>query len=556
MNRWRNETRLVGSLRDSEYTAQLRKKEFARMMRLTEFMDEQPSQSLSQLLAKANLSADGASIHDVAITTLVDDSRHVIPGSCFVAVRGCEVDGHRFIESAIRGGAVAIVSEDDLSASANVTTIRVKDSRAALARLATSFYQLDDVRKSFPLVGMTGTNGKTTVAWLLRSILQAARRKPATFGTIEYDLITQRIKAPLTTPGAIELCRLLALSRLRGADVAVMEVSSHALAQRRTEGLPFQVAGYTNLSGDHLDFHTDMPSYAAAKKRLFDHLSSDAIAVINADDPYATTMVQDSAARVVRVSLSDTDADVRVTINRMTSSGSRFILRGQTFEADINLALLGEHNVFNAMLAGAIAEALGVEAAAIAAGLSRISMVPGRLQRIEPEGYPYSVLVDYAHTDDALRHVLRAVKPLTKNRLICVFGCGGDRDRSKRPRMAAAAAEMADHVVVTSDNPRLEDPMAIIHDILTGFDSAQRRSVSVQQDRRLAIESAIEMASHGDTVLIAGKGHEDYQLVGDQVLACDDAAIARSCLQLKNNSASPITASASSIITSVTEDVA
>ncbi|MBN4059010.1 UDP-N-acetylmuramoyl-L-alanyl-D-glutamate--2,6-diaminopimelate ligase, partial [bacterium AH-315-J04] len=436
----------------------------------------------------------------------------------------------RFIESAIRNGAVAIISEDELSCPENVVTIRVKDSRAVLAKLAMAFYSLDDARDKFPLVGITGTNGKTTVAWLLRSIFKAAHRRPATLGTIEYDLVDECVNAPLTTPSALELCRLLNLSHSRGADVAVLEVSSHALEQRRTDGLSFQVAGFTNLSGDHLDFHTDMASYAAAKKRLFDQLPAHAIAVINADDSYSAMMVQDCPARVVRVSLSDKNADVRATINDMTSSGSRFVLHGCSFEADINLALLGEHNVFNAMFAGAIAEALGVDGAAIAEGLSRISMVPGRLQRIEPDGYEFSVLVDYAHTDDALRHVLRAVRPLTKNRLICVFGCGGDRDRSKRPRMAAAAAEFASHVIVTNDNPRHEDPMAIIEDVLTGFDDDQRQSVSVQQDRRLAIELAIELAKPGDTVLIAGKGHEDYQLVGDKVLAFDDATVAHACL--------------------------
>ncbi len=515
-------------------------------------MDEQPSLSLSQLLAKANIGVDASSMPDVTITSLTDDSRQVTPGSCFVAVRGCDVDGHQYVEPAVRGGAVAIVAEDDLSWREIVTTIRVKDSRIALANLARSFYRLDDAGGTFPLVGITGTNGKTTVAWLLRSILHAAHRRPATFGTIEYDLVDQRIKAPLTTPGALELCRLLALSRSRGADFGVMEVSSHALAQRRTDGLSFQVAAFTNLSGDHLDFHADMPSYAAAKKRLFDSLPADAVAVVNADDPYAALMVQDSAARVVRVGLVTKDAkhaDVHATIDRMTSSGSRFRLQGQTFEADVNLALLGEHNVFNATLAGAMAEALGINGQAIVDGLSHIPMVPGRLQRVEPDGYPFSVLVDYAHTDDALRHVLRAVQPLTQNRLICVFGCGGDRDRSKRPRMAIAAAELADHVIVTSDNPRHEDPIAIIDDVLTGFTHAQRQFVSVEQDRRQAIELAIEMASRGDTVLIAGKGHEDYQLMGDQVIDFDDATVAQEYLQLMKTSATSITAP-------VTEDVA
>ncbi len=499
-------------------------------MRLTKLTDEQTPQPLAQLLVEAGIAVDASSIPDVAVTSLVDDSRLVTPGSCFVAVRGCDEDGHRFIDVAVRSGAVAVVVEDERYNAGDVTTICVQDSRLALANLAAAFYQLKHTDQSFPLVGITGTNGKTTVAWMLRAILLAAHRRPVTFGTIGYDLIGEHIKATLTTPGALALCDLLSQSRTKGADVAVMEVSSHALQQRRTDGLSFQIGAFTNLSGDHLDFHGDMSQYANAKKRLFDQLSAGATAVINADDPYAAMMVKDCAADVVRIGLHAKDADVRATIDRMTSSGSRFMLHGRNFEVVVDVSLLGEHNVYNAMLAGAMAESLGVEGALIAHGLSGIPMIPGRLQRIEPDGHPFSVLVDYAHTDDALRHVLRAVKPLTKNRLICVFGCGGDRDRSKRPRMAAVAAESADHVIVTSDNPRHEAPLDIICDVLTGFDDVARQRVSVEPDRRLAIESAITMAEEGDTVLIAGKGHEDYQLVGDQVLTFDDAAVARACL--------------------------
>lgn len=468
---------------------------------------------------------------DVRITSLAADSGSVERGSCFVAVRGVDVDGHDFVGPAASAGAAAIVVDRDVAVPEGVVRIRVEDTREALARLASAYYGLRGGTSTLPrLVGITGTNGKTTVAWLLRSILHAAHQPTALIGTIEYDLLNQRCAAPLTTPGPLDLCRHLAHARDAGATFAVLEVSSHALDQRRCDGLSFSAGVFTNLSGDHLDYHRSMEAYAAAKRRMFDLLAEDAVAVVNLDDAMGRALAEELVGPVVSFGLGTSCADVTARIEAMDRTGSRLALRSRTFETSVRCALLGEHNVSNALAAVATAEALGIEADAICTGLASLPAVPGRLQRAEAPGLPFSVLVDYAHTDAALAHTLRAVRPLTPGRLICVFGCGGDRDRSKRPRMAAAVGELADIAYVTSDNPRTEDPTGIIDDILPGFGPSPACRVEVVVDRRSAIQTAIAEARPNDTVLIAGKGHETYQLVGNKVLAFDDLKVASECL--------------------------
>ena len=377
---------------------------------------------------------------------------------------------------------------------------------------------------------MTGTNGKTTVAWLLRSVLRAAGYRVALMGTICYDLVTHVMRAPLTTPGPVDLCRHLAAARHAGADYAVLEVSSHALDQRRTEGLAFTAGVFTNLSGDHLDYHGSMEAYGEAKRRLFVSLGGDAVAVINGDDPMAAVMSADVRARVFTYGIQAANVDIGARIEEVSSSGSRFVLRGPSGGTPIRCALIGRHNIMNALAAAATAEALGLDVEAIRRGLEGTSGVPGRLQRIDSPGGRFSVLVDYAHSDDALRNVLAALRGLSRGRLICVFGCGGDRDRGKRPRMAAVVESLADVAYVTSDNPRTEDPQAIIDQILGGFGPRPRCRIEVDVDRRGAIEQAIAAAQADDTILIAGKGHEDYQLIGNEVLHFDDAEVARDCL--------------------------
>ncbi len=448
-----------------------------------------------------------------------------------MAVRGVGRDGHDYVDDAIRAGASAIILERPDANRREALCIRVRDSRVALAKLAAAFHDLTNgAAVAMPLIGVTGTNGKTTVTWLLRSILRAASHRPAMIGTIEYDLIGERRAADMTTPGPLDLCRLLGSSRRAGATHGVLEVSSHALDQHRCDGLRFSAGVFTNLTGDHLDYHQSMDAYGAAKRRLFGLLPEDAVAVINADDAMGGWMAAGSKARVISYGVDASSADLRAQIEMMDRHGSRFVIQSASFKIEISLSLLGRHNILNALAAAATASGLGVSTNAIRTGIEDLKGVPGRLQRVEPAGHPFSVVVDYAHTDDALSNVLRTLRPLTRGRLICVFGCGGDRDRTKRPRMAKTVEALANSALVTSDNPRREKPAAIIEDILAGFSSSHGCHVTVEVDRRRAIELAIHSARPDDTILIAGKGHETYQLVGDQVLPFDDAEVARQCL--------------------------
>ena len=488
--------------------------------------------TLAECFARAGVQVVGvAALPAVTFTSLTDDSRKVQPGSCYVAIRGTGIDGHQYVGASVAAGARVVVVDRALDAPQGAICIRVKDTREALAKLAAAYYGLCDDSVAAPrLIGITGTNGKTTVAWLVRSILQAAGHAAALIGTIEYDLVSERRPAPLTTPGPLELCHHLATARSAGATYAVLEASSHALDQRRCDGLHISAGVFTNLSGDHLDYHRTMTSYAAAKRRLFDRLNADGVAVVNRDDPTGRSLLETLRRTVVSFGLDDGDADVGGSIETLDLQGSTFVLRARSFETRIRVPLVGRHNVSNALAAAATTEALGISPDAIGVGLEAITGVPGRLQRVGPVDWPFSVLVDYAHTDGALEHVLKALRPMTRERLICVFGCGGNRDRTKRPRMAAAAGRFADIAFVTSDNPRTEDPRQIIDEIVPGFGPSASCEVRVDPDRRQAIEAAILEAQPGDVVLIAGKGHETYQLVGDQVLPFDDAQVADACL--------------------------
>ncbi|MCH7883842.1 MAG: UDP-N-acetylmuramoyl-L-alanyl-D-glutamate--2,6-diaminopimelate ligase [Planctomycetes bacterium] len=491
---------------------------------------------LADLINQAGIRLDpNTSIPDLFINSITDDSRCVGNGSCFVAVRGTNHDGHAFVSQAARAGAAVLFVEREATSLKGTDVLRVADTREALARLAAAYYGLRDrSTRGVKLIGITGTNGKSTVAWMLRSILRAAEKSCALIGTIEYDLVTRCCPAPLTTPAAPALCEYLATARDAGAAWVVLEVSSHALDQRRCDGLAFAAGVFTNLSGDHLDYHGSMEAYFAAKRRLFDLLEPNAPAVVNRDDAAGRRLMANLRSPIVGFGLDASeagDADVRATIRSATRYGTEINLAGRSFETTVNLSMIGRHNVQNALAAAATAEAIGIDHRAIRTGLEQLAGVPGRLQRVEPAGWPFSTFVDYAHTDAALDHVLQCLRPLTPKRLICVFGCGGDRDRTKRPRMAAAVGRHADLAWVTSDNPRTEDPEAILHDIVPGFGPKPHCRVEVEVDRARAIQAAITHARSGDTVLIAGKGHENYQLIGDQVLHFDDVEVARDCLR-------------------------
>lgn len=463
-------------------------------------------------------------LEHLEISGIFDDSRQVRPGGLFVAVRGSETDGTRFIADAVARGAAAVFVPRDAQCSADIPIVAVEDERGILARLAMRFDRLDQAANSLRVLGVTGTNGKSTTAMMARAILQASGAKCGLLGTIRYDLCARSVTADMTTPGPVQLAAYLRECRDAGARYAVMEVSSHALEQRRTDGLRFEAAAFTNLTGDHLDYHGTMENYREAKRRLFTELPEGATAILNRDDPASEHMARGCRARLVYYSLGD-DAPISARLIRDSIKGTLYRMRINDEDLVLENSLVGRHNVYNAMAAAGLAHATGVSISAIQQGLNALRNVPGRLQRV-PCASSADVFVDYAHTDDALRNVLSVLRPLAQRRLITVFGCGGDRDRTKRPRMARVAAEFSDAIFVTSDNPRTEDPMVIIQEILSGFDDESRRRVISEPERRSAIHLALRAAGDGDVVLIAGKGHEDYQVIGKQKIHFDDVEVA------------------------------
>jgi murE/murF fusion protein len=461
-------------------------------------------------LADARLIGDGT----VSVREVRGDSREVAAGDVFVAVHGLRSDGHEFLAAAVERGAAAVVVEREVAACAVPQVIVPSTSRALGALVARS---LGDPAKSLVLVGVTGTNGKTTTTYLVESILAAAGHKPGVIGTVAYRWAGKSHDAPYTTPTPHVLHETLVAMKAAGCTHAVMEVSSAALAMDRLAGVDFAVGAFSNLTQDHLDVHQTMQAYHDAKLRLFrDHLHG-GTGVVNIDDPDGAAMGA-PAPRCLRVSADGKPAEIRVVEQESTVRGIR--ARVVTPRGELAVAsepLVGHYNVANIALAVGIAEALAIPHDAIARGVAALPGVPGRVQRV-PNAAELDILVDYAHTPDALRNVLGALRPLTKRRLICVFGCGGDRDPTKRPKMGAAVAELADLAVVTSDNPRTEDPRAILDQILP----AVPRPFFVDPDRRTAIRAAIAEATPGDVVVIAGKGHEDYQILGTTKIHFDD----------------------------------
>jgi UDP-N-acetylmuramoyl-L-alanyl-D-glutamate--2,6-diaminopimelate ligase len=478
---------------------------------------------------------EAAGAGDPEVVRVCEDSRKVRAGDLFVARGGTKADGGTFVADALARGAVAVVSAEGVDVAARVAVARVKDTNLGVALLAHEL--AGNPTAGMKMIGVTGTKGKTTVAYLVRSILRAAGTTCGLVGTVEIDDGKAAAPAEMTTPGAVELVDLFVRMRDNGVKACVMEVSSHALHQRRTAGIGFGVAMFTNLTGDHLDYHKTMEDYAAAKALLFENLEAGATGVINVDDAWAQRMVAGCKTAVVRYGI-DRAADWSAAIESMTSAGTEMVVTGPRGEgARIKSPLVGKHNVYNTLCAIAGCRAMGVPMAAIVRGLEEMTGVPGRLQAVRGSGkgeLPFQVLVDYAHTHDSLKNVLTAVRGTMtgKGRLICVFGCGGDRDRTKRPKMAAVAQALADLVLVTSDNPRTEQPVAIIEEVCAGFSGAWRTSgqVVVEMDRRTAIERAVGLAQAGDVVVIAGKGHENYQIIGTTKHHFDDVEEAGAAL--------------------------
>ncbi len=472
----------------------------------------------------------------IAVTGLTDDSRSVRPGHVFVAVKGGKADGHRYLAQAVQAGAVALVVQDPAPGAA-VPVVQVPDSRRAVGLLASRFH--GDPSSKLTMIGVTGTNGKTTITYLCRSVLEAAGRKVGVIGTVAYQIGAEVIPASHTTPGAVELQELLARMVSVGLDAAVMEVSSHALALDRTAGCEFDMAVFTNLTQDHLDFHADLEDYFQAKVRLFSGLTQAGRklrpkrAIVNVDDERGARVCQ--ACRVpVWTYAVRRPADLRAEAVQLSLAGTRFTAATPAGRFEVSSKLVGEHNVYNLLAAIGVGLQEGLAPEQICAGLAAVRNVPGRFERVEA-GQDFTVVVDYAHTEDALMRLLAAANRLKTGRIITVFGCGGDRDRGKRPKMGRVAAEQSDVVVLTSDNPRSEDPLAILREVEVGVKEAlaaapARTRYQVVADRRQAIEAAIGEARTGDTVLIAGKGHEDYQIIGSQKLHFDDREVARDVL--------------------------
>ncbi|MCP5056531.1 MAG: UDP-N-acetylmuramoyl-L-alanyl-D-glutamate--2,6-diaminopimelate ligase [bacterium] len=483
-----------------------------------------------------SLAATQVSDEDPVVRGIAYDSRAVAAGDLFVALRGGRADGHRFLAQARALGAVALLVEESSGETEDSAFAVVPDSRRALAPIATRFF--GQPARELALLGVTGTNGKTSTTYLLESILAAAGISVGLIGTIEVRFAGEHERAVNTTPESLDLQRTLRAMVTREVQAVAIEVSSHGLALGRVAGCPFAVCAVTNVTQDHLDFHESMEAYTDAKAALFrDHLVPGGWAVVNIDDPSAEHFLragEQAGARLLRVTRRpDVDAELRVLESEVRVNGTRARLALPDGELAVELPLVGDFNVENLAVAASVAFAYGVSHEAIVRGVEGCPQVPGRVERVA-SGRPNepTVFVDYAHTPDAVDKLLRTLRPLTQGRLITVFGCGGDRDQAKRPLMAEAVARWSDRALATSDNPRTEDPAAILRDVEAGLGGLERcdaanldateKGYTSVIDRRAAIECAIAMARAEDTVVLAGKGHEDYQIIGIEKLPFDD----------------------------------
>ena len=479
---------------------------------------------LRDLLSAAGLPVE-VSVPDLPVTQVTDDSRAVQKGALFVAVPGSATDGHAFADRAVERGAAAVLVEREMTVPAPAVKIRIPSTRAVLGPLAHAFW--GGCSERIRVIGITGTKGKTTVAWVAQHLLEKAGMPCGLIGTVFHNIGDGPVSSGNTTPGAIFLQQSLAKMQQRGMKACAMEVSSHALDQQRTDGIHWACGVFTNLAPEHLDYHTTMEQYLRAKLRLFEALPESACAVIHREDPSWKAVRAATRARVLSYGLRK-GADLSAGKIQASLEGTQGEFLTPEGAVSFKTHLIGLHNVENLLAAVGAVMAVGVSAGQAAAAAATFAGVPGRLERIEC-GQPFPLFVDYAHTDGALQRVLQQLRALSSKKILTVFGCGGDRDRAKRPRMGRAAAELSDRVIVTSDNPRSEDPAAIAREILAGAEGAGA-PVRVILDRREAIRAALESADEKWVVLIAGKGHEEVQIFADKTVPFDDRAVARELL--------------------------
>jgi len=469
---------------------------------------------------------------DREVAGITYDSRRVTPGMVFIAIPGQHVDGHEFIGTAVERGASAVICERSRMVPGRVTKIQVADVREAMACAARSYYQHPSAK--LKVIGVTGTNGKTTVAFMIKAILEAAGVKTGLMGTVRYEIGDRVIPAQRTTPESIEVQQMMSQMLKADCQACVMEVSSHALDQKRVHGVEFDVGIFTNLTRDHLDYHGTMENYFAAKKKLFSSLgqgTKKGTSVINIDDDYGARLADEKDGVEVQLTYGFGEkARLRATKIELNADGSRFVIEAPERKFAVRLPLIGRHNIYNALAAVGACLSLKIDVVKIQAALNALPPVSGRLEMVSA-GQPFGVFVDYAHTDDALKNVLTTLREITKGRVLVAFGCGGNRDSGKRAKMGRIAAELADFTLITSDNPRKEDPAKIAAQIEEGYKAVRSDSYEMELDRRRAIQQIIAQAKPDDSVLIAGKGHETYQEFEDTVVPFDDRVHAQEALE-------------------------
>jgi len=481
---------------------------------------------LKNLLENIYPSAVTEKYQSLRILSVDCDSRKVKPGSLFIALQGTKENGARYIQQAIERGASCVIKSYDQKvdfSSSDACLLEVNDTNSILKSLVTRFYR--NPSKDVQCVGITGTNGKTTTTYLIASILRSAQKPCGVIGTINCHFGSKIIKIQNTTPNLLDLCQYLSQMRSDGFNHCAMEVSSHALDQGRVSGIDFKVGIFTNLTQDHLDYHKDMESYFLAKAKLFSMLSETSTAVLNMDDFFGKRLAQMTSARILTYGIKQR-GDVSAAKIQLGIEKTRFVLTVQEDECEIAASLIGIHNIYNILAAAAACRALGIDLEHIREGIENMTCVPGRLEPVDC-GQKFSIFVDYAHTDDALKNVLENLRAIKKSKIILVFGCGGDRDKTKRIKMGKVASELADFSIITNDNPRSENPEDIVSKIVAGF---THEHYLIILNRKEAIMRALQMAREGDVVLIAGKGHENYQILRNEVIDFDDRQVVREIL--------------------------